>query len=203
MAEGLARIINLEHPESASPDELFFITVTFRNDGDGDTMVIKMEDMDTGELLWDQAGFIFAGAEWVTSRGFNMPSRDLRLKFNVGHVEDGMDIIDDTREFTMIATGVLLQGNAVISRITINGIEVFPIANDVSVPIGGAVNMNVSITNTGADDDIFVSFVTVPDLDMPTLRAPSFGAGETWATGVNFDMPEQDILITVNAGHVE
>jgi len=108
------------------------------------------------------------------------------------------DVIDDTRNIT-ITLQVQEEGLATIVTepfIRVNG-EDTNIARE-----GDIVDIFIGIQNDGADDILF--FATVDDFSgsrlVNRLEIPS---GSIWNSSIQIQMPDRDLNLTLEVGHVE
>ena len=81
-------ITNIDYPSSVEAGKSFDITIYWRNEGESGTAWLRVIDLDTGEeIVSRQTWSVTAGEEGSKIITFTMPSRNVRLRVEMGHVE--------------------------------------------------------------------------------------------------------------------
>ena len=99
---GLIRKDELMYPEKAPQFKEFNIHLEWGNFGEIiDTIFAKIIDNDTGEILHEQRDEMQINTGRYKDIPLTMPDRDLNVRIETGHDENGIDVVDDFEEFTI------------------------------------------------------------------------------------------------------
>jgi len=103
MAEGKGSFYRIDYPETVVRRSKFNIEIVWDNLGEVlDMMFLKVINLDTQEMLFERRVLTEAYQGWKTLSELTMPDRDLNLRIEVGHEENGTDVVDDFREITIL-----------------------------------------------------------------------------------------------------
>ena len=102
--KGLIHRQDLVYPEKIPCSGNFEITLFWDNFGEIiDTIFAKIIDKDTGEILFEYRDEIQVNSGRHGNIPLTMPDRDLNVRIETGHDENGIDVVDDFEEFTIIS----------------------------------------------------------------------------------------------------
>ena len=105
-AEGVISITEIGFPVKSPQFRNIEITLTWSNfSGIGDDAFARLIDVDNGTSIWDWAGFIQNNTGRFTQPPlvFSMPDHNFNLRFEVGHLEDQNEVVDETKDFSIIS----------------------------------------------------------------------------------------------------
>jgi len=85
---GLTIYVDSTVTNRAMPGQLVTFAWNCRNDGGAGTGWCVLTDVDTGEIIAPRWTFpVGTGQTFIMNNPVYMPSRDLRVRFDIGHVE--------------------------------------------------------------------------------------------------------------------